>query len=671
MDDLKLIKKHYGEKMMHLCREIFPTILETPGLLFTVLSNTFAYSKFLYDDIVNNSYIDEFKNFIYELSYIQQETKESNNKTPQELLAEAGYNLYECHSEEDIQSFKKYYAKGEALCTFLGGRLNRCHVFFAVKKNIDDIKREDFPNPERQDEYGTSIISIQFTRGDINTLSIKNRYNHTVRNPDATFGNNLENIIPGLTDAFEKKYNLQINSAKSSFELDDYIYTRDHKYYKFNYEVLTNYYCPNNVVIEDYQAKQYDTSRYIVFEHFILDMQEKRLYTLEDGFDDSFIDGFNDKTINYETGEKTYTSNIKSIRVENNKETNEKTIIINDDIIIVLNKYSQIIKYKNPHIKEVGYGFLGLNNTLEELDLPNVKKIDEYFLARNKTLKRIDISNVEEIGDSFLRVNEILEEIKLPKCKYIGDTFLEENKGIKEIDLPEVLEIGQSFLYNNEILERITAPKVWKIGSTFLCFNTNIKEIDFPELIELGSSFMYNNRYNIKKISFPKLKIVGAYFLYINENLEELDLPEVEKIEYGFLYHNLELRKLNIPKCKIIRSEFLQINNSLEELDLPNVEEIGDSFLRFNHKLRKINTPNLRKIGDYFLTENTELEELNIPKVEKIGWAALEKNKKLTVVFAPALIMLTANGQTNRLIQEAIEKNCSVGVNESQEQSTK
>ena len=31
MDDLKLIKKHYGEKMAHLCRDLFPTLLEEEG----------------------------------------------------------------------------------------------------------------------------------------------------------------------------------------------------------------------------------------------------------------------------------------------------------------------------------------------------------------------------------------------------------------------------------------------------------------------------------------------------------------------------------------------------------------------------------------------------------------------------------------------------------------
>ncbi len=33
VDDLKIIKKQFGEAMMHLCREEFPTILEQPGAL--------------------------------------------------------------------------------------------------------------------------------------------------------------------------------------------------------------------------------------------------------------------------------------------------------------------------------------------------------------------------------------------------------------------------------------------------------------------------------------------------------------------------------------------------------------------------------------------------------------------------------------------------------------
>ena len=51
--DLDIIKKKYGENMMHLCRKLFPTILEEDGLLSTLLLTYFMPSRFLYDDIVN------------------------------------------------------------------------------------------------------------------------------------------------------------------------------------------------------------------------------------------------------------------------------------------------------------------------------------------------------------------------------------------------------------------------------------------------------------------------------------------------------------------------------------------------------------------------------------------------------------------------------------------
>ena len=112
--------------------------------MFQLLSDNFAYSKSLYYDIVANDMVEEFKNFIYSYNDVYRQfefdldsdfgfslddnddelddtfilTHSSNGKTPQELLDEAGYKLYECHNEEEIQSFKHYYAPGEELCTF-------------------------------------------------------------------------------------------------------------------------------------------------------------------------------------------------------------------------------------------------------------------------------------------------------------------------------------------------------------------------------------------------------------------------------------------------------------------------------------------------------------------------------------------------------------------------
>ena len=142
IDDLKIIKKKYNEAMMHLCREMFQTILEKPGLLSTILLDHFTPSRFLYKDIIDNHLEESFKNYIYSFIYKEDVRMQTDVKHPKELLKDAGYVLYECLSEDDIQKFKKYYASREAICTFKGNRLDRCYVFFAVKDNADKLKRE-------------------------------------------------------------------------------------------------------------------------------------------------------------------------------------------------------------------------------------------------------------------------------------------------------------------------------------------------------------------------------------------------------------------------------------------------------------------------------------------------------------------------------------------------
>ena len=66
-EDLKIIKKKYGEKMMKLCRESFPTLLESEGLLSQLMLEHFDPSHVLYEDIISDELEDEFKDFIYSL----------------------------------------------------------------------------------------------------------------------------------------------------------------------------------------------------------------------------------------------------------------------------------------------------------------------------------------------------------------------------------------------------------------------------------------------------------------------------------------------------------------------------------------------------------------------------------------------------------------------------
>jgi len=291
MDDLIFIKKHYGEKMMHLCRDLFSTILEEKGLLAQLMDNTFVHSKELYNDITMYSLKEEFKEFILTKYLNQNKELVETDLSPFELMKEVGYTLYECNNEEDIKLFKKYYTDDELLCTFRGNRLSSCYVFFAIKDNAENIKRSAIPS--RQDEYGTSVISIQFTKRKY-TLSIKNRYNNTVHNPDATYSNNLENIIPGLTYSFEKYLGHSINYNKNDrFEIRNYTVFNG-KFYKYNYEINNIYYCPNNIIIDNDRIVEYEKEKYILADYYTINLKDKIIYLYDAEIDDGFVKEYKD-----------------------------------------------------------------------------------------------------------------------------------------------------------------------------------------------------------------------------------------------------------------------------------------------------------------------------------------------------------------------------------------
>ena len=84
--DLKIIKKKYGEEMMHLCREIFPTILEHEGLLPKLLLDNFKESRSLVKDIIYNRLEERFKNYIYSKVDVENNYEEVVYKRPDELL---------------------------------------------------------------------------------------------------------------------------------------------------------------------------------------------------------------------------------------------------------------------------------------------------------------------------------------------------------------------------------------------------------------------------------------------------------------------------------------------------------------------------------------------------------------------------------------------------------
>ena len=637
-NELKVIKKIYGEEMMHLCRELFSSLLEKEGLLLKTLIHLLAPSHSFVKDIKENNFQSEFRNWIYNSLTKKPDELLETDKTPFELMKEAGYTLKQCFSESDIQSYKKYFAPGEELCTFSGGRLNRCHVFFAVKDNVNEIKREEFTKPERQDKYGTSVISIQFSHEKPNYISIKNRYNHTVDNPDATFSNDLEKIIPGLTRSFEKEYDFSI--TKPSYDDErfltnrlQYIKAKNDRYFRYNAEQDAIYYCENNIVIKDgkpmsiykYLGKKNDGSL-LLMEDFLIDFKNKTITCLTSK-NSSFIRSIN------------CVGNIKRFEIHKKGENRLITIKYDNDkeVEIEINKANAIVGYKNHHIKTIGKEFLPNNREIEYIDTPNVRVIKEKFLERTRKLKSVSFPNVIKIGDGFLNFNKTVESVYLPQVEFIGNEFMNGNEKLEEIDLPKVAYIGDGFLSFNEKIKKVSFKELLEVGSSFFYHNEKINYLDLPSLRIVGDYFLANCS-SLKKIYLPEAIYIGrGFYEEFDECLEEVYLPKAVEIEEGFIKHANNLKVVILPNVKRMGKGCFYYCSELTELTLPEVEDLGEFFMADCYHLKKLFLPKVKALLVGSLQSAWYLEELYCPLLEEFGRSVLYENRSMKKLDAPSV----------------------------------
>ena len=545
-NDLKILKKKYGENFSKLCRELFPSILENEGELVSIITSLFKENHFLYDDLIEYNMVNSFQKLIMNEYGKKTNSIINTEKTPYELFKEKGYTLKECHTNEEILAYKKYYEKGEELCTFKSDRLKTNRVFFAVKDNALDIKRKS--NPQREDEYGTSVLSLQFTL-DTNYLSIKNRYNHTVNNPDATYQNNLENIAKGLTYSFEKYLGIKQSNINIDFEMPNYVRTVDGKYYRYNVECNNIYYCPDNIVIHNFKEVSFPKEKYILFDGLVLDLTKKTFKCYDNCRYDS---------------SKEFIKYIKKIVIENNSDSKSIYIICEDNIKIYLelNKFNELISVL----------------------LEGVKRLNDDVFANSFHIKRFSSKDTKVVEDRVLRNACELEYIYLPKCEIIGNSFALRAKNLKTINLPCVKRVDYSFI----------------------AFAENIQSIYMPNLQAVGNGFLYYNE-KLKTLFLPNLERIGNYFMNENISLEKCDLPKLNKVGSSFLARNTCLKEFNAPNIVTIDSYFLRRNQELIYLYLPNIEEIKDDFLASNKKIRNLYIPTVKFIGNGFLHSNRDI----------------------------------------------------------------
>ena len=196
---------------------------------------------------------------------------------PLKLLDEAGYNAFYADTleKQNDETFRSYFGPGiESLCTFNDpNRFKLYHIIHAVKKDVDKIKREDFVGKEnRQDLYGTSVISIQMLKTG-GYISITNRYNDLVPEANSTFDRDPDQILKGLAASL-RHYYVDFSSQPSSIP---------ENYVTFGPQII-HYRCELNDVYfgPDYYAKDgevypLDKNVEIMLDSCILNVKDKTL----------------------------------------------------------------------------------------------------------------------------------------------------------------------------------------------------------------------------------------------------------------------------------------------------------------------------------------------------------------------------------------------------------
>ena len=512
MKDIQILKRFYGEKFAHLCRSTFPLILENETLLPKLIMDSFAPSKALYDDITedNRDYI-RFKDFIFEKyhQYVEnQETpKELDNVTAEELMARAGYTLYpECQNFKDLVQFKKYYAPKETLCSFepRNERLKTCRVWFAVKNGAENLNRKDFHHPEREDEYGSSVISIQYTKDLFSTLSIKNRYNHAVAYPDSTFHNNLDEIIPGLTHAFCTEYGITTFSSKYpvNLKLSDYEKANDGKYYKTINQLKNNcFICENNFVLVDGDAYHFDPDRYLLLDNGdLIDTKEKKISP-------AFIDLPDNKKSD---AIQKYNSTLRNSPFANSFEEITK-IDISKNIYGGKTVYITPKDEENRHGQQVVLETNCSNQLVEVFDPMEISP--ENYLAFSKKLKCASFPNLKVANSGFLQYCIFLNEFSANKIEAMGNHCISSALKLKEINLPNLKTMG-SGCFQDARIETFYAPTLEKIGEYCLC--NKIKTFTANSLKVVGKASMTGKIETLEVNSLETLPKLGPNIKHLS-----------------------------------------------------------------------------------------------------------------------------------------------------------
>ncbi len=491
------------------------------------------------------------------------------------------------------------------LCTFKDAdRYKRYHIIHCIKKGADKLKREDFlGKEEREDEYGTSVISIQILKTG-GFISIKNRYNHTVKSSDNTFYSNPDRIIEGLTGALKGHFKVDFFAKKKVFIPSGYILVDD-QILKYDKEVNNTYfgdgfYCRDGVIFP------IDKNSQLQIDEFILDLKEKKI--------------LNPAEVNNPLIQ------VLSLEIEG-----ETLQVQKKDGVVVLSSAK-----------------------------------GEILTLKDRALKTITLRKVETLPENAFYQHPTIEEINALSVTLLLPMCVASCQNLKKIYFKKLRDFHSSAFDNTDCA--VIAPSLSERGICFfntIAFDLNEKEFltrgiytgEFLFLMESALAFgtvtysqneteftAYNNNQPCFKFRNGKLVELTILTRDVKEglikglpDLEILHAPEVVYFAHNNINNCPNLKKVYLYKTRSVGDNNISNCDQLEYVYAPVLEFMGNRCGTGNKNLKHFNLPELKEVKDNSCLSMSGYEEIYAPKLIRSGYGFCRENPFLIRVCFSSL----------------------------------
>ncbi|MBO7244710.1 MAG: leucine-rich repeat protein [Alphaproteobacteria bacterium] len=464
----------------------------------------------------------------------------SGTKSLEEILASAGYDFLIADTLEKQNKLRAFFAKNEELCTFKDSlRYQNYHILFLIKKGAENLNRADFLTPQREDEYATSLMSIQILKTG-GFIKITNRYNHTVENPDNTFYSNPDYIALGLTDALKKQFNVDFSAGLVDVP-NGFLYLKN-GLYKYHLEMDNVYYGESsyvkNGVIHPLQ-KDYQ----ILADNFIIDFKENKVFSVHEQDEELYPEDAFFSLLKQEMKDKKLTLQ---------KEDKETYGVYLDGRCFLKVRNSQIV--------------------FAHLKTPIVASFP-IFVHHPK-----------------------IEEAYLDNLKSFAPNSFTSCPNLKVLSLNKVLFVPSNSIRNLPVLQQLALSDVQKVGQGAIVVLPNLIDLKMQKVRQIQSnSLMFLDK--ITNFQFYKLKKIGARVMSKNKELQKIMAPLLEKMGVGAVSENPLLQDVCLMNLKEVASKALCSNNKLALLVLNNVTSVGKGAISSNEQLKFLLMNALQTVG--------------------------------------------------------------------------